>query len=453
MRYVFLAVLIVALVIVPAIKFLKFRWLSPTILMSAIMILSSLSAGLGLVAGWNSETTLDVQVYFIILLGLISFMVGEFIAKTFFRGRKKSPKKEKYAFKDAIIVKKWKYVIIFALFLVTIILVWSNLAKICNQNECGAKDLPSMINFYRKNSALFFANGITFDTITTQLLKICNLVAIIFSYVFIKNLLVGKKITTEWKNLLVVILAIMLGVMQSGGRAPLLKYFTIFAMSFGIISIYELNKGKDFYIRWGRRVLVLALVILLVFYFSLPLTGRSTNQGFLSYITFYLGSPIPSLNHFIMSGMTVVENGYFGENLFYGIYRLFNTLGLTSNYKAISLPFIWFDSMGSNVFTGFFRYYLDFNLWGVVLGSMACGAVMGKLFELATEKKNIRYVIFFLIYVPNLADFFRDDFFFRSFVSTTTIADLIILWATTWLLFSENTITGLEKQNEGKKLT
>ena len=101
------------------------EFISPTIISYASYFICTLFAFLGL-GHWNDVYNLNSQLIFIILLGLFAFGVGEFICRFFYR------KKDKTKELVSIVIDNWKNIFSICFLLVTIILCYIEIKKVCN---------------------------------------------------------------------------------------------------------------------------------------------------------------------------------------------------------------------------------------------------------------------------------------------------------------------------------
>ena len=433
-----LALLAIAFCLV---RFLHFRIISPSVIIAAMSAASSLLAAIGL-SSWNTETDLNLLTCAIVIIGVISLALGELSLKHIIRRLKpktalepeKQPKKSS---EKPILLPWFVYGVIILIYATTIILVIKNLNDIClSHSDCTATSLTGKINFYRFHTSLFSSDPIKFDFITRQLVRICSVLSAISAYIFVHNCFCQTKTKAKLKlalpYLLPSILALVVALLQSsrgGATVPIAELIIIYAAH-----LFQHQTARKATFKLLREGLIILAIALPVFYISLPLVGRQTNTNFVQYISFYIGCPIPSLNRYVTNGALPADNDYPGQNSFRGLYKFTNRLSITEEKREESLPFISLNGMRSNVYTGFYRFFTDFGILGVALLSYLVGLGYGLLCYLALHKRQAFFLIFYSMFAASIIDFVRDETFFGTFLTTTTVISLFYLFIAYHLL-------------------
>ena len=432
MDYLLLIALIVVLIIIPFKFILNFKLFSPTIIVSFAYILSLLFAYIGL-QSWNTQSSLNSNIYVLVLGSLAVFGFGEFLSKI--KKKNVENKKAKYDINGIVHVSKAKYILSILFYIVVIILTIKELKKICATMSYNPKGISDMIAFYRQNSSLFSADAVNINIIVSQLLKVTNIMSIMYIYIIINNLINKDSFRKNIKYFIFIAFCIFICLLQTG-RGALFKYIVGSFIIYTVL-LYRKNKVKkqtDFNII--KKIFLALIIVLPIFYFIGPMFGRSVHNSFVDYITFYFGCPIPSLNIYLNSP-TIHTITYTGEHLFYNIYSVLNRFDIINFSVIRSLNFINVGGMYSNVYSGVFRGYIDFGFTISLIFTFIAGFGYGKIYHLAYNKKNIKYLLFYAFFSAYIVDMFRDETFFSNFLSVTTLLYLIIICVVVDIFFKK----------------
>ena len=219
----------------------------------------------------------------------------------------------------------------------------------------------------------------------------------------------------------------------SGSRTSILYYVAAF---FVLTSVFlfrgHKEKRKNTSIKLLGVGVAIAAIGCLAFYASSALVGRKASTGLLEYISFYYGCGAPSLQSLIDKGVPAVAIP--GVRTFYFLFSLPFKFGLISDFPSYSIAWVDAGGHGSNVFTGFARYYLDFGFAGLVILSVLGAALMTYLYRAA--RKTYAPVLMVLAgYMSVYAfDFAREEFVFSRLVSPNQFIIIAIMLAVTLFL-------------------
>ena len=179
------AVLIFSLIVLCAFSYVYFKkdLLSPSFISIAMFLACAILAVLGL-NSWNDIKLLDTRIVLIIILGMISFIYGEVLAKYLFKRKVKEEKEKK---NKIIKVNKYIYIITVIFIVSTITLLILEIKRICNFYGFHSNSLPKLLAFYRTKIGLFSTDlvkdGVEMHFIVKQMKKACDVLCIIFMYI------------------------------------------------------------------------------------------------------------------------------------------------------------------------------------------------------------------------------------------------------------------------------
>ncbi len=407
--------------------------LAPPFITSGIYCFAMILALYGL-RTWNMVERLERRFIIAVLLGIEAFIIGGLIAKylkNYIEKKKAKPKKKKnedYKFK-AITIKPWKWVLLYIFVPLTIALVIIEIKRICNMYGFFSNSIPKLLSFYRTKTSIFSKDLIINNTdihfLIRQMKKVCEVLAIISAYILINNIYAKAKI----KDIIipgVLLILCFIETVFTSGRALIMRYGV--AIAFFIIYFYQKKYKKV-----NRKLIIgiglMAFVFLLSFYIILPLIGRSTNDGFLSYISFYLGAPMTSFNLFLKHGYdTIRYSNLIAEETFSNIYVFLGRIKVLTYYGSES-HYTWIPYLSagqSNVYSALRDYYYDFGNIGVVVFQLIAGFVTTFLYY-KTRENNIKplSIIIYANYFYILIDQIRTETFY-NLISLPTVAYLLL---------------------------
>lgn len=424
--YIILLLFIIAIAIF-AYKLFDKEIIGPTFVTASIFGMGVLFSIIGL-RSWNRVDNLNIKTIAIILIGIIMFLLGELLAR--------KTKKNKENKIENLIKSKYKekskvnLIVIIACLIITIIttiLLFLEIRKICEHYGFVSNDISKLLGFYRTKTELFSTNllkdNISINFIVKQMKKVCEAINIIFAYLLIKKI-VDKRIKENIAETVLLIVTIILGLIQtflnSGGRSILMHFLVAYIMLYLLLKL----RNDRISLKTIKRLIIIIICIFILFYAILPLLGRNSNVNFIDYITFYLGSPIPSLNTFCEANKGI--NPQFGSETFSSVYYVLNKFHIIDYKKALTSEWVNFvPKLSSNVYTSLRAYYYDFGFIGLAILQFLFGFLVTK-FYLVVKQSNISlYKIIYAYFFYILIDQIRAEQFY-SLINTSILALLII---------------------------
>ena len=439
MSYIVLIIVILLFLIV-SIKRNK-DILRPQFVYAFSMLLCLLCAIIGLFF-WNDIKELKILTIVIILVSFFSFTLGcvlcENIVKKYLHIFKKNILMKKKYNKFFKLRKAQKYdlnlyFIIFEItfILLTIILMYQEVRRIAFMAGYDGNGFGNMINKYRELSILYTTelveNGRGVNIIVSQMKKICEVLCT-FNIFMISREIMEKKLKNYkvFLYLLIVFLCFFLSVF-TGGRMQLFIYIISF-LFFYLFFNYEEFSSLDFIKKNIKKIIIICLLLVVGFYGLLPLSGRNTKTNIVSYMSFYFGTSIPSLDKY--NSMNHDKPKYFGEETLRGINTVLYKFNLTNNISPISKEWVSFkdidnSNLSSNIFTSAKRYYHDFGFIGIFLCQFIFGFVFAFIYILA---KNSNFIlVFYSMYFYMCIDQVRDELFFSDFIHINMLFKFVVL--------------------------
>jgi len=429
MSYFILIVILV--VILYLIYKLYHDFLSPSFAYTAFMLVGVVAAFIGLLY-WNNITNLKFITMMIILVSVLSFCVCEFLARKFYKkffNKKDLEKKEKQEYT----IEWWKIILEILFVLVTTILLYNEIKRIAILGGYESGGFGVMVGKYRELSALFstdiIKNGQGINIIVSQMRKICEVLCFINIFLLVRNFVDRKKNLRNFGYLFIILLSFFLSLLTAG-RMQMLIYCVSAIFIFIVLKLKN-NSFGDLIKKYLKWFVALGVVVISGFYLMLPLSGRKTDTNIVSYMSFYLGTSIPSLDIYLSRG--IPETQFFGEETLRGIQTVLFKLKLSDYIQPVSKEWITFNDengqlLQSNVFTSGKRYYHDFGWGGIVACQMIFSFVFTLMYLIALKSKKPIPIIFMSMYYFMILDQVRDDLFFSDFVHINTIFKFAMLF-------------------------
>lgn len=219
----------------------------------------------------------------------------------------------------------------------------------------------------------------------------------------------------------------------SGSRTAILYYVVAFFVLTSVFLFREHEeKRKSTSIKLLGVGVAIAAIGCLAFYASSTLVGRKASSGLLEYISFYFGCGAPSLQSLIDKG--VPAEAIPGVRTFYFLFSLPFKFGLISDFPSYSIAWVDAGGHGSNVFTGFARYYLDFGFAGLVIFSVLGAVLMTYLYRAARETYAPVLMVLAGYMSVYAFDFAREEFVFSRLISPNQFIIIAIMLVITLFL-------------------
>ena len=405
--------------------------LSPAFLTSIVFTMGVVFSFIGIFY-WNDKTNLSIETVFIIIFGVLFFIVGS-VTSSQFKKRiviKRKQKRLNLKFKEFSFLS---LMVIFIYFLFVFIITLHKIKFMCSALGFNSENFSELLSFYRHNllNNNFSSEGIEIGFAIKQSLK---LVSVLNGFLFY-NLIVtigSKKRKKEYYalNLIVIILCFLISFFTNGGRTILLHY--ILADMF-IFIIYKKNSDIKFQKINKLKAMKVLVILFIIFYFGQYLVGRSVNVSPISYISFYFGCPISSLEHYFTDDMRTA--GLFGGQTFAGIYFILNKLKFVDFSLLYSDQWVYYGfGLGSNVYSSLKCYYNDFGVIGVILFQFIFGFLWSRFYE-NSKKSKVNFELFlYSYYFYILIEQLRAEQFY-SLINTSTIVIIIMTYFIYKLMF------------------
>ena len=430
--YLFLfAVMLIALV--AALKLADFDLLSPAPLMILGLTMSVMLAGIGGLF-WN-DVPLKWNAVYVVVVGTSAILVGQLIAncKNASQISGELPK-----FQDST----WKYVVLFALILVAIVVRVVETSNIASDMGLGDVSYAEKMEAVRHgldaiNSSEGLKLGVGFSFVERQLEKL------VLAIGYVSSALVGYSLVKSDRRSIALSVGTLLlcgiHVLVCGGRGQVVYYVV---SAFASFSLFKIMSGERPKVVLKKLVIVGTItgaVGIVVFYLSSFLIGRTVPVEGAS------ASPLNRLEsgqcdgyivdrtcmgtyiHGILDNPELISSASPGVKTFYYLFGLPFKFGLIDEYPSYSLAWVHPGGNGSNIFTGFARSYFDFGPVGMVtLTALACFAVTW-FYGHVKSSGTLPLVSIFCLMSGYLFDFAREEYVFSRMLSLNGLANIVVI--------------------------
>lgn len=363
---------------------------------------------------------------FVILLTLISFIFGQYIAYLNFKVKDIHNKSFK------LITPISRKMIYFILVLFSIFLFFY-FQDICRLSVIGGnKDGYTELLYYarkaqiegesiKKSSAYIFM-------IQKSITYIC-----IFNYIYIyiyynKNML----------YLLTPLIWHIMFLILTTGRTEfiyLISYIGIILMV--LYSRYKLKgKNKTFFIL--KNLLKYFCIYILIFSVLGSIRdGNFTLKKILERISLYCGSSLAALNLYLVN-FRVKENSYFGENTLFLMYNILRKIGFNiPKFFIPDDPIYFSNGEMTNIYGAIKRYMEDFGILGLIIIASILGFFYGKFFLKAYYGKNFKVLILYCALCFPIIEFPIEERFFMVLFPQGIVYNVFFIYLSYYILIKE----------------
>lgn len=217
----------------------------------------------------------------------------------------------------------------------------------------------------------------------------------------------------------------------SASRLMLLQRFVFLVILGGIL--YQ--RKYNFSVSCKKRILAYSMLAgggFLLFFLLFGFFTKKVTLDSNPFLVFahYGGLSLPALSVYLES--TFLDSPYIGVSTLWEVYRKLDFLGIEipdwREIRYIFLPFVYFNGIDTNVYTGLRRYIQDYGIVGMSLFMMVWGMVYTYIYEYVKlyADKGIYIVMYATISWP-MFWFMNDESLLTYVVQTKTIYIFLIV--------------------------
>lgn len=411
--------------------------LSPTIILSSGYLISSFIAILNI----NDWGDVSYYTYFVILMAIVSFYIGELIGSEILiktniitKINKTPDKKVKF-----IITRKQVFIVsTFMLYIAYLYYRYTYNLSLIGGNPGGLLNMLSYARLVNVDNENFERIGFV--------LKYGHYFSRAYTYYIIYCIIhnhftfYGKK--TPIFQFIPVILYIVQAILTTGRTQ--IMYLVIYIFMLMVINLKirsNWSNINDFKII--KRGIIAVLIILSSFWIiDISLRGSiyGNTRGIFSTFSKYISSSLIALDNFLNNP---IRDDYFGKETLYNFYSLLNRVGLNFEVYSSPLEFTTFSGVSTNIYTALRRYIHDFGIVGMVIIQFTLGSVYSYSFKSIKYRKRIgKGLIFYCMMIYPVFFSFIEERFFTNILSLPTLTIVIfisLLWKFKKIQITETT--------------
>ena len=388
--------------------------LSPSLASMGVFTLGAFAAAIN--NCWGYRVTGRVNI--IVIVGLLTFLTGEIVARRCFENNNKEII---YTKNKEIVINKGVLIFFIIIICITIFLQYKNMNLIALDSGYSSNLDKNMLTFARygvihgnNNSGL----GLTLLYYFSVSISYTSAFILVHNTVFYKY----KKIYFLY---LVLILECFILFIFNTNRI-LYLYFFVFCVVCYSIFYYKKNGWKERNTIKILKKYAISFLLFFIFFNILAQILDKGGNGLFDSFNSYLGGPLVGFDIFLNGDYA--SNHFWGQESLSGFYSLLNTLKIWNYSGSRNLSFIYYDNFSINVFTSLRRYLSDFGIIGVIFIQFLLGFLITTLYLRVKNSKNIKfiYLIYFYIFSYVIVQVF-DDNFLTTFLSIDQIMTFLFL--------------------------
>jgi oligosaccharide repeat unit polymerase len=267
-------------------------------------------------------------------------------------------------------------------------------------------DWNQMMNSYRfKTSLKEMGDGEGVSGFANFLYKLMTMLAFLFSYLGINNILSDKMHRASHLTLFIPAIIFCVCVIFTGGRMGLIRIVLGCALIGWVIFNARLRWTFHLKLSTVFKVILFIIVASVVFWVVGSAVGRQITTGPLDYITSYIGYSMVLFSSFLVDPGSSASS-LFGSETFVGVYNFLGShLGISDFVYTYHLQWRYIGDLSlGNVYTAY-RYWLhDFGMFGMFVIAIVYGLFYGICYTKARCYRNkhhraINYPLLMFSYV------------------------------------------------------
>ncbi|WP_320927368.1 O-antigen polymerase [Hungatella sp.] len=357
--------------------------MAPSVIMCAMFILST-SFAIASIDIWEMRS-FEFNAFVILITGIFSFIVGEALYKL---PRLKFvlslPRNRKYEIDEIKPISVQSIILKFFILFDVVMLSWYviEIKRIVGDRNLS---MAIMAGMYRSMTVhMTVSDNIDgINSILSQGLKITQVAGLVTAYIFINNIFSGKAEKKQQVRLIILTVMSILPYLFSANRGEILKVFVAILFFCYVIWNQKYMWKRNISWKFIRIGIIIIVIGIPAFYFSLKLIGRTTDLGLMEYTAKYVGSSIYMFS--LYTENPVSKAIAFGEESLIGLNTFLYRLGFNTYVRDVNLEY---RSLHSNVYTFFRRPYHDFGLGGMYVFTIIVAFFFSWLYNGKIKKKR-----------------------------------------------------------------
>lgn len=393
--------------------------LAPPVIMTGMFIIGSMFALLNSIE-W--EIDYSWKAYALIVTGIVAFDVPFFVH---YQNSLRFQHKSETCKTRIIHIEKWKIILTILTDLLLLIVYCQSVNSLVRAGGYSGAN----VQLYFRNVTGYEGTE-SLNTVIKQLVKIIDVTAYIFTFVFVNNVVTYKFKRKKYLVYLLPAVMFVLKAFLSGGRQDMLRIIAFFVIVTYILNCQKVGWNKNISIKYICIIVTAFMIVLPAFYYALSLAGRSTTRTMFQMISTYIGGPIQHFNQYIQEPSN--PGKYWGTETFTPILNLLNALGVIEFHETIHLEVRRLGITSGNVYTFFRRPLHDFGLIGMYLFTMLISIFFSRMYFFWIKYKapsyNTDFHIIIYAYFMYWIVLSSIDQLAMSYISVYTLVTLMLMY-------------------------
>ena len=366
---------------------------------------------------WNVDKEFSQRTVLIIFSSEVLLLFGSISARVLYASLPKHKKKIYYEAKPICISRKM-------LFFSIAFVISSGAFYFIDLFRKSSLPFTGFISYMTLIRPMLKNNEISIGFLSIQLFNISKILAYLFTYIYIWNLVRFK--SKNKRYLLIPTIYILISLLTSG-RIYFI-YYVIFSYT---LYFLLLKKYIHFSLVKILKIIIgiLAFLILIFVLFAdlANIVGRNTSHTVFVQLSVYIGGPLVSFNKFI-NEFSILQPTYFGEETLIGIYQILGKVGITKITLNRHLEFIQFGNNWGNVYTAMRRYIHDYGIGVALFIVFILGFLYEFFYDIVSKRTylSIRCILYAMWIYP-IPMMIIDDLFISNLLGINTCFDLFYL--------------------------
>lgn len=383
------------------------------------------------IESWKIQ--LHQNTFFLILLGLTSFIFGSQLPTMIIRLKGKS-------FKIRNDYKYYEINRVLRIFLFLFQLITCVNAFYFVSNTVGGVSLANFgtaMEKYRQMSA-YDVEAVPFPGYLSQMIRISNILVYFIAYIFFENYFYIKEHKEHRRNsikrlfIATMLMQAFLSIITAGRFALIQQIIGVYVL-YSIISSQNNNSINRINPKKILTVILGSFVILAAFSSMRGLVGRTNESDSFDYVSGYIGGSVPLLDSAINRNIVDSEDQGFGYNTFFPLYRLLYNLNIVNSHRKGNLEFTQSGSLIGNVYTSLYIFYLDFGIVGAVILQFISGIIWSVVWYIVYnkndfKKKKIILMLLYCLHINSIALHFYSEGFYSAIIAPSFVFELIYIY-------------------------
>lgn len=428
-------ILILMLIIIVGLLIFNFNlynrdFFEPEVLFLAGFTLAIIAAMMN-VKEW--DINLSFKTFSIIIIGNLSFLLsGLLFHQTHKKNASNIPEELSY-----IRIPLWKTIVVVVFGVLTVFMFYKEIVRLSQYADPYWQAFGMMVA-YKK--AITYGPG-SLNNFVNQMAKVVYCFGYIYAFIFVNNLFCKKnrRIRDNIQYIFPLVMFVIMTILR-GNRTDFIALVVLVLFLYSYFWHRTIGWQKQISGALLKKISIVFVVGLVLFYNVKGLVGRVSTLNFLDYITQYIGGSIQLLDMYVKEPLTN-SSSFLGESLT-GLIQGLNKIGLTDVAIRKQLEFRYTNThiQLGNVYTAFRRYYNDLSYFGLIIFPGVLSWFMNSFYYKVKKIKGFsinkcfKIIVYSsLVYVlPFQA---MEDSFFINKVTIGYAIELLILYCCIYFIF------------------